>query len=156
MIDFDFNGIRVVAATETNMFDYIDVRKGNSTRHEKDTIVAVHFWTFSINNGDLLGMAFVRSTLQYYMNRFWRHKPKKRIKIEFEKKLRRENELGLKQSLCFLSYLKENEHYLRVSVQSGGNTIGEVFMDGQEVLMLDIALGKAIGLLTPNSINRTL
>ena len=154
MFVFDFKGIKVVATTEIKQFDYIDARKGKSTRHERDVNVAVHFWEFTISNGDLYGMAFVQSTLTYFMSSFWKRTPKKGCKIEFDKVLNREHEQDGKKSLHFLAYLKDNKHFLRISVQSGGDTLREVFLDGQEVLLLDIAMRKAINLLTPDLKNR--
>lgn len=51
--------------------------------------------------------------------------------------------------LNFVARQKDNQHYLHIYVQENGRTTNEVYLDGQETIMLDIALGKAINLLTP-------
>jgi hypothetical protein len=38
-----------------------------------------------------------------------------------------------------------------VSIQKAGQTVNELYLDGQEVIMLDIAIGKALNLLPPSS-----
>jgi len=44
---------------------------------------------------------------------------------------------------------KNNRNYLQISLHKKGETIKEEYLEGQEVIMLDIALGKALNLLPP-------
>jgi len=39
---------------------------------------------------------------------------------------------------------------LQISLQQSGKTVHEIYLDGQETIMLDIAIAKAISILTPN------
>ncbi len=41
---------------------------------------------------------------------------------------------------------------LEISVADNGMPAGEVYLSGQEVIMLDIAIGKAINLLSPETV----
>ncbi|HEX2768855.1 MAG TPA: hypothetical protein VHN12_06190 [Geobacteraceae bacterium] len=57
---------------------------------------------------------------------------------------------GNQETLCFVAKQKDKRNYLQISLAKKGETIKEEYLDGQEVIMLDIALGKAINLLTPS------
>jgi hypothetical protein len=70
-------------------------------------------------------------------------------KIDLEKALHRNDPCGGAQSLWFIARQKNKKHYLYVCLQSKGNTINEIYLDEIEVAMLEIALSKAINLLTP-------
>lgn len=154
MMEFDFEGIKVIATAEMKQINYKDERKGISTRHERVVNVVVYFWNFAIN-GDLYELAFVKSSLQFFMQAYWKRANKEGAKIKFEKVLCRKDKLYGHQSLCFDARQKANEYSLHISYQSGGRTLNEVYLDGQEVVMLDIAIGKAISWLAPGTIERT-
>ena len=149
MFDIDIKGIEVVATSEMLHREYKDKNKGTRIHYERDVKVNVFFWRFKICNGDFYGLAFVKSTLQDFIQFYSRRSNKAGSHIELKEELCREVEPYGKQSLSFVARQKAKEHYLHVSFQSGGKTIDDVYLNIRDVKMLDIALGKAISVLTP-------
>ena len=147
MICFNCKGIELVAMAETLYINYKDAKNDNRTRMEKEVKVAVHFWRFPIV-GDLQELAHVKSILQSYMLCYWKCPEVEGSKIEFAKSMKRKDICG-QQSLSFVARQQAFKYYLHISYQSGENTLDEAYLDGQEVLMLDLAINKAISLLTP-------
>lgn len=150
MIKFDFKGIRIDATAETEQRNYKDADHRQKTRFERNVRVFVKFWDFTIWDGDLQELAFVKSTLQYFMQGYWKRTGKEGSKIELAKGLHHENPYEGRQSLYFVARQKNKTHFLQICLQKGGTTVNEVYLDGQEVLMLDVAIGKCINMLTPN------
>jgi len=135
--------------------DYDDARGNHRTRLEKNVSVFVHFWDFTIWNGNLQELAFIKSSLQYFMQCFWKRTNKEGSKIEFAKELHHEGFPFGHQSLFFVARQKNKKHFLHVFLSQEGNSVREIYLEGQEVIMLDIAIGKAISLLTPSSVCQT-
>jgi len=154
MINFNFKGIRIEAIANLRQHAYKDVRRGPSTRFEREVEVSVHFWDFGICERDFYELAFVKSTLQYFMQSYWKRSNKTGGNIYLAKALHQEHPHSGHQSLLFAASQKKNQHYLHISLRAAatGTILQEVHLDGQEVMMLDIALHKAIGLLSPATI----
>jgi len=151
VIDFDYKGIRVEATVDTQQIDYKDAGNRNRTRFERNVQVFVHFWDFVIWNGNLQELAFVKSCLQYFMQGYWKRASKEGSKIDLAKALHHEDAREGRLSLYFIARQKDKKHYLQICLQRAGKTVNEIYIDGQEAIMLDIALSKAINLLTPNN-----
>jgi hypothetical protein len=149
LINFDYKGIRIEATANNQQIDYKDAGYRHRTRIERDVQVFVHFWDFVIWNGNLQELAFVKSCLQYFMHGYWKRTSKEMSKIDLAKCLHHEDTREGRLSLYFIARQKDKKHYLQVCLQLAGKTVNEIYIDGQEALMLDIALGKAINLLTP-------
>ena|SRR5450631_1571296 len=152
MLNFEYNGIEVISTVEMVSVKYTDAKRDNRTRLERNVNVAVKFWGFAIDNCNLFVLAFIKSTLQYYMQCYWKRANKEGGKFEFEKALDSQDGFFGKQSLRFTARQKAEKRTLHISFHSGGTIINEIYLDGQEVMMLDIAIGKAINLLSPNSL----
>lgn len=150
MIEFDFKGINLVASAELLQKNYIDAKRNIRTRFDRELKVEIHFWRFSII-GDLQELSAVKSILQSYMLCYWNRSDVKDRKIEFTKTLCRNDSLYGLQSLSFDARQKAYKYYLHIKFHSGGGTRDEAYLDGQEVLMLDIVLNKAISLLSPDA-----
>ena len=150
VINFDFKGIRIQAAVENQQVDYKDAGNRNRTRFERDVRVSVHFWDFTIWNGNLQKLAFMKSCLQYFMQGYWRRSPKECNKIDLAKVIVQEDTINGHLFLHFVARQKDKKNYLQICLQRAGKTVNEIYIDGQEAIMLDIALGKAINLLTPS------
>ena len=58
---------------------------------------------------------------------------------------------GDAQTLYFAARQKNKKNYLHVSLESNESIVNEVYLDGQKVIMLDIAIGKALYFLTPTT-----
>lgn len=150
MINFDYKGIRIEATADNQQINYKDAGNRHRTRFEREVMVFIHFWDFTIWNGNLQEMAFVKSCLQYFMQGYWKRATKEGSRIDLAKALHQEDAKEGRLSLYFVARQKNKTHYLQICLQRAGKTVNELYIDGQEVIMLDIALSKAINLLTPD------
>ena len=148
MIEFNFKGISVSATVEMERYDYRDNGGHYKTRFNRNTLVKANFWGFVIDN-DLYELAMVKSTLNYFMQAYWKRTSKAGSKIELVTMLKRYNG-GNQQALYLVARQKDGIHSLEISLVEKGAPSGKIYLNGQEVIMLDIAIGKAINLLTPD------
>lgn len=148
MIEFNLKGIRIEARVHVARQDYRDAGGHYRSRFDREVKVVARFWDFTIN-GDLTEFAFVKSTLNYFMHAYWKRSGKEASKIDLAKVLQHQSPHAGRQSLYFVGRQKEKKRFLHVCLQQTGTKNTECYLDGQEVIMLDIALGKAINLLAP-------
>ena len=148
MIDFEFKEICVNATVEIARREFRDSQGHHLNRFDRNTRVKVSFWNFVIDN-DLYQLAMVKSTLNYFMQAYWKRSSKGGSKIELATALEH-GDLFTLQSLNLIARQKNGIQYLEVSVAEDGKPAGEVYLSAKEVIMLDIAISKAINLLTPD------
>ena len=148
MIEFNFKGISVSATVEMERYDYRDNGGHYKNRFHRNTLVKANFWGFVIDN-DLYELAMVKSSLNYFMQAYWKRTSKAGSKIELVTVLKRNN-CGNSQALYLVARQKDGIHSLEISLVEKGAPAGKIYLNGQEVIMLDIAIGKAINLLTPD------
>jgi len=148
VVRFDFKGITISASVYMIERSYKDSGRSR-IRFDRDVTVDVSFWDYDFRDGDLYELTFVKSILQYFMQSFWKRSSKQGSRIELDKILSHKDHHGQQETLCFVARQKDNRNYLQISLHRKGEIIKEEYLDGQEVIMLDIALGKAINLLTP-------
>ena len=148
MIEFNFKGISVSATVEMERYDYRDNGGHYKTRFNRNTLVRANFWGFVIDN-DLYELAMVKSSLNYFMLAYWKRTSKAGSKIELVTALKRNNG-GNPKALYLVARQKDGIHSLEISLVEKGAPVGKIYLNGQEVIMLDIAIGKAINLLTPD------
>lgn len=148
MIDFNFKGISVSATVEMERYDYRDNGGHYKTRFNRNTLVKANFWGFVIDN-DLYELATVKSTLNYFMQAYWKRSSKAGSKIELATSLKRNNG-GNPQALYLVARQKHGIHSLEISLIEKGTPAGKIYLSAQEVIMMDIAIGKAINLLMPD------
>ena len=147
MVDFEFKGICVNATAEISWREIKDSGGHHVNRFDRNTCVKVSFWDFVIFN-DLFELAMVKSTLSYFMQAYWKRSSKAGSKIELATALK--HDYGVQQqSLYLVARQKNSIHSLEISLIENGKTANNIYLSGQEVIMLDIAIGKAINLLTP-------
>jgi len=151
MIGFDLRGIRVEARAKVNPRTYKDANHRERTRFDRKVRVSVQFWEFTIENGDLYEVAFVRSVLSYFMHAYWKRSSHKGSRIDLAKVLQHEDYRDGRQSVHFVARQKNKQHFLHIFLAVDGETLEETYLDGQEVIMLEIAVGKAISLMVPDS-----
>lgn len=150
VIDFEFKGICVNATVEIARREFRDSQGHHLNRSDRNTRVKVSFWDFVIDN-DLYQLAMVKSTLSYFIQAYWKRSSKAVSKIELATAL--EHFHGrYPQSLNLIARQKNGIHSLEVSLTENGTPAGEVYLSGQEMIMLDIAIGKVINLLTPQTV----
>ena len=150
MIEFDYKGVRISATAEMSRHDFKDANNINRTRLNRNVKVRVSFWSFDIYD-DLYELSMVKSTLTYFMQAFWKRSSKQGAKIELATSL--EHQFP-KQMLSLIARQKNNKHSLEVSLTENNQQINCVYFSGQEVLMIEIAIAKAISLLTPDVVNQ--
>jgi hypothetical protein len=148
MITFNYKGISIEASTEIASQE-IKEEQRTRIRFDKITRVYVSFFEYTIDSGNLNDLAFAKACTQYFLQSYWKRNNKQGCKIDLAKTLLRDGDLCQELALNFTARQKDNKHYLQISLQVAGATLDEVYLDGQEVIMLDISLGKAISLLTP-------
>ena len=147
MIEFNFKGISVSATVEMERYDYRDNGGHYKTRFNRNTLVKANFWGFVIDN-DLYELAMVKSTLSYFMQAYWKRSSKAGSKNELATALFHDDDYN-PQALNIIARQKNGIQSLEVSVADNGMPAGEVYLSAREVIMLDIAIGKAINLLSP-------
>ncbi|HCC55328.1 MAG TPA: hypothetical protein DEQ20_10480 [Desulfobulbaceae bacterium] len=150
MLEFKLDGIRIEITVEMERHDYKDANNRGRTRFERQIKISVRFWDLHLM-GNLQELSFVKSSLIYFMQGYWKRSGKEKSRIDFAKRLTKKHPNGGKHSLYFIARQKNNKNFLQVYLEKNDEIINEVYLDGQEVLMLDIAIGKAIHLLTPIS-----
>lgn len=151
MIDFNFKGISIGSTAIMQQQNYKDAGNRPKTRFDRDVVVGVKFWDFIIE-GNLFELAFVKSVLGYFSHAYWKRSNKDGGRIDLDKALHHENVLEGKWELHFVARQKDKRHYLHIYLMQNGKLNNESYFDGQEVLLLDIAIGKAISLLTPSTV----
>lgn len=149
MIYLDFKDIQVVATVEMHQHNFNDAFNTQRRRMEKCTVVTVAFWDFVVPNSELI---FIKSILQYFMSCYWKRGSKDGSKIQLQKELVYYDG-DIPKTLQLMARQKAKEHYLYVSLLWRGLPANEVYIDAQEVMMLDIAISKAINLLMPEVMN---
>ena len=156
MIEFDYKGIKIDATVVMTRQDYRDSGGRYKSRFDRDVKVIVVLFRYFTIDGNLTELVYVKSILNYYMQAYWKRSSKEGSKIDLAKVLHHgeEDHFGEQLSLNFIARQKNKRHFLEISLISNSTLVMETYLDGQEVLMLDIALGKAISLLTPEVIER--
>lgn len=150
MVDFELKGICVNATAEISWRELKDSGGHHVNRFDRSTSVKVSFWDFVIFN-DLFELAMVKSTLSYFMQAYWKRSSKAGSKIELATVLFHDDDFN-PQALNMIAKQKNGIQSLEVSLAGNGKPAGEVYLSAQEVIMLDIAIGKAINLLSPETV----
>ncbi|HIJ97030.1 MAG TPA: hypothetical protein HPP94_15100 [Desulfuromonadales bacterium] len=150
MIDFKLHGIRVSAQALVTHREFRDKGGHYLNRFDRNVNVCVQFWDFVIGN-DLSELAMVKSTLNYFMQAYWKRSSKAGSKIELAMALFHDDDFN-PQALNMIARQKNGIQSLEISVADNGMPVGEVYLSAREVIMLDIAIGKAISLLAPETV----
>lgn len=148
MVKFDYYGISIEATVEMKRHDYKDANNVGRTRFDRNVFVIVQFWNFVITN-DLYELALVKSSLNYFMQAYWKRGSKLGNKIELATSLEHNDTM---QKLSFIAKQKNNKYSLEVSLTENSQQCECIYLSGQEVILLDVAFSKAIALLMPQTL----
>ena len=148
MVKFEYRGIRIEATVEMKRPDYKDSNNVGRTRFERNVHVMVHFWNFVICN-DLHELAVIKSTLNYFMQAYWKRASKTGMKIDLATNIEHNDKM---QKLNFAAKQKNNKYNLEITLTDNGQQTECIYLGGQEVIMTDIAISKAISLLMPQTV----
>lgn len=147
MVKFDYRGVGIEATVEMKRSDYKDSNNVGRTSFNRNVFVTVHFWNFVICN-DLYELALIKSSLNYFMQAYWKRTSKQGMKFDLATTLEHNDKM---QKLNLIAKQKNNKYYLEVSLTGNGQQIECIYLSGQEVIMLDVAISKAIALLMPQT-----
>lgn len=150
MLTYDYKGIAIEAECEIRDNGLQDARQSRTRLNRVTRVYVAFFADFVIEDGNLSDLTFVKSCTQYFIQSYWRHKNKQNSRIDLAKGLARAALEGYRHSLCFTARQKNNQQFLHVYLQENDRTVSETYLDIQEAIMLDSALGKALNLLSPD------
>jgi hypothetical protein len=157
MLEFKYNGIEVKAISRDEAYEYLIGENRKRTGYDKITSVQVSFWDFIIQDGDLYELAFVKSVCTYFMQAYWKRATKEGNRILLEESLPHvvEGKEYSSSTLCFAARQKNKINKLYVCLKKDDEVANEIYLSGREVIMVDVALGKAISILKPETIRTT-
>lgn len=150
MISFEFKGISIECTVEMEQYDYRDSNNIARTRFDRNVSVGVHFWDFAIYN-DMFELAAVKSTLNFFLQAYWKRSSKQGIKIDLATALEH-NHNGTLQELNLIAKQKSGIYSLEVSLTENGHRLWCIYLSAREAMMLDIVVAKVIALLTPQTV----
>ncbi|WP_319586540.1 hypothetical protein [uncultured Desulfobulbus sp.] len=154
MIVFELGAIKVEIRAELERSEYKDANNRKRTHFERKVKTLVKFWDFPVR-GNLQELSLIKSSLIYFMQGYWKRSGKEASKIDLATEIIRHHPNGTcgngseTQILNFAARQKNKKSFLHISLQRNGSIVNEVYFNGQEVLMLDVAIGKGINFLTP-------
>lgn len=152
MLEFDFKGITIEAIDRAVEIPYSDSDFPKRVKYRRRVRISVRFWDYMISD-NLYELAFVKSVLNYFMQAHWKRSTKEGVRINLDETLRKGKGNDLNLSLFFSARLKDKISYLNICLKDGeGKLLNDLYLTGREVLMLDIAMGKAISLLQPSDV----
>ncbi len=152
MLEFDFKGITIDAIDRAVEIPYSDSDSHKRVKYRRRVRISVRFWDYMISD-NLYELAFVKSVFNYFMQAHWKRSTKEGVRINLDETLRKGKGNDLNLSLCFSARQKDKISYLNICLKDGeGKLLNDLYLTGREVLMLDIAMGKAISLLQPSDV----
>ena len=141
-IEYHSDGINITISKTETAIEYRDTNNVGRTRFDKQLNVHVSINSFTFISGDLTELCFAKSCVQFFVQSSWRSKTKKGLsKIELVESLDHED-----GELWFFARQKDQKNYLQIVSyikETGKQEI--IYLSVRESMMLDMALGKAMG-----------
>jgi len=150
MIYFNYKGIIIEVETELEMRKYRDSWNHYKTLIDRKNIVTVQFSNFTIGKNNLYELAMVKSTLTFFIQAYWKRRSKEGTKIPLSTSLEHKL-MAVSQELSFNARQKNSIYSLEISLAENGHQSMCIYLSAQEVMMLEIAISKAIALLPPDA-----
>jgi len=148
MLKFKLDGIIVETMAELEHHEYTDENRHKHSRIERKMTTRLLFWGFVVW-GTLQDLALIKSSLTYFIQGYWKRSSKAASKIDLDTEISHPHIDGNIRAVHFTARQKNNKNFLYISLEKDGVTQHEMYLDGQQVLMLEIAISKAISLLSP-------
>lgn len=148
MLKFELNGIKVEIEAELERNEYTDSNRYKHSRFERKMEIRVMFWELIIS-GNLQDLSLIKSSLAYFMQGYWKRAGKEASKIDLVTNIIKYHPNGYIMRLHFSARQKDKKNFLHVSLEKNGLMQHQIYLDGQQVLMLDVAIGKALYFLSP-------
>lgn len=152
MIFFDFNGIIIESFVERRRIGCRGIEDDKyKILIERQVKVIVKFWEYTIVDGDLYSLAFIKSCLQLFIQLYWRRSKKSESRLDLGRHLMQFSFENKQQFICFRARQKNKEHSLEIFYMDSPDKTHSIYLNPQEVILLEIAISKAINLLAPAS-----
>jgi hypothetical protein len=148
MLEFKMDGIEVEIEAELERHEYTDSNRYKHSRFERKVEIRVKFWEF-VMLGNLQDLSLIKSSLTYFMQGYWKRSGAAASRIDLDTSIFKHQSLDYVWNLNFSDRQKDKKSFLRVCLERNGLMQHQMYLDGQQVLMLDVAIGKAISLLSP-------
>jgi hypothetical protein len=97
----------------------------------------------------LQDLSIIKSTLTYFMQGYWKRSGTAASRIDLDTDIFKYQSQDCAWLLNFSDRQKDKKSSLRVCLEKNGLMQHEMYLNGQQVLMLDVAIGKALSLLSP-------
>jgi hypothetical protein len=148
MLTFELNDIKVEIMTELEHHEYTDENRHKHTRFERKTKTRFLFWGFVVW-GDLQDLSIIKSSLSYFMQGYWKRSGKEASKIDLATEISHPHIDNKTFTVHFAARQKCKKNFLHISLEKDGLVQHEAYLDGQQVLMFDVVISKALALLSP-------
>jgi len=148
MLEFKMDGIKVEIEAEMERHEYTDSNRYKHSRFERKMEIRVMFWELIIS-GNLQDLSLIKSSLTYFMQGYWKRSGSEASRIGLNTNMCKYHSYDYAWRLNFSDRQKDKKSFLRVYLERNGLMQHEMYLDGQQVLMLDVAIGKALSLLSP-------
>ncbi len=142
------DGIKVEIEAELKRHEYTDSNYHKHSRFERKMEIRVMFWELIIS-GNLQDLSLIKSSLTYFMQGYWKRSGKEASKIDLVTNIIKYHPHGYILRLHFSARQKDKKNFLHVSLEKNGLMQNQIYLDGHQVLMLDVAIGKALYFLSP-------
>lgn len=145
---FDYRDIVIEATVQMQRHDFRDSNNIGRTRFDRNVCVTACFWNFKIFN-NFYELCLIKSSLNFFAQAYWKRRSKQSSKIDLATFIEHP---VTSQIIYFTARQKNNRQSLEISLTEFGQQRWNIYLNAQEVLMVDIAVSKAISLLVPETI----
>jgi hypothetical protein len=154
MIKFKFDGIEIEIYKRPEPYEYTDSDNKPRVGYNKNAYVIVKFWDFVLKDGDLFELSLVKSTTEYFKQAYWKRSSKEGSRILLQEELIHENvdHEHHTSTLSFNAVQKAKINKLHIRQTNDGTVAGEIYLTGRQVIQLDIAISRAISLMSPDTV----
>jgi len=99
--------------------------------------------------GNLQDLSLIKSSLTYFMQGYWKRSGSAASRIDLDTSIFQYHSLDYVWNLNFSDRQKDKKSFLRVCLEKNGLMQHQRYLDGQQVLMFDVAISKALYFLSP-------
>ena len=142
MIEYHYKNVHIEIAVKEHIHVKSYPNYGERETFTSTVPVNVRFWEYEIKG--LTELSFIKSVLQSYIYNRMRSMAKEIFSIN----------LNPTKCLAVTETLKDGERYLKIWCEENGKILKKEYFNYQEVVMLDIAINKAITCLSANIITK--
>jgi hypothetical protein len=153
VIKFKFEGIEIEVFKRPEPYEYEIAENKTRIGYNKTSCVIVDFWDFRLKDGDLFELSLVKSVCTYFMQAYWKRSTKQGQKILLRESLTHKfnGDEYETSTLNFEAMQRDKINTLRIQQKNDDEIAGEIYLSGRQVIQLDVAIGRAISLMSPDT-----